>query len=88
MKTVYKYPLAVTDRQWVPMPRGAQVLKVAMQGDVLTAWALVDTAAEPAPREFLVFGTGNPCEIPTHRPYAYIDSVFDSPFVWHVWCAE
>ena len=87
MKTVYKYPLNITDRQWVHMPRGCQVLKVAMQDRVLTAWALVDTASDLAPREFLIFGTGSPCDIPTHRPYQYIDSVFEDHGVWHVWAA-
>jgi len=82
MKKIYKYPL--TDIQSVVLPKGAQVLKVGMQGDQMMIWAMVDeNPAEFIERKFEVLGTGDSFDY-DKKNYRYIDSIFDRPFVWHV----
>lgn len=59
MKTVWKFTMAVTDRQVLNMPAGAQLLDVQMQGDDPCLWALVDPEADRLPRQFRIAGTGH-----------------------------
>ena len=53
MRTIYKYPLVITDRQTRLLPANAEVLTVAAQHGQPCVWALVDMDAEL-----------KPCEIP------------------------
>lgn len=78
MKTIYKYNTGE-----VTMPKDAKVLKAGIQNGVVYVWAEVDTKAPIEERHFVVYGTG--WEIATDRNLSYIDTVFDGPFVWHVY---
>lgn len=69
MKTIWKFPLEVTDVQSVAMPQGAQVLTAQLQGpsyearatdSSLCLWALVDPDAPKTVRLLHIFGTGHP----------------------------
>jgi len=57
---IWKYTLAVTDRQSLSMPDGAHVLSVQVQGGMPQLWALVDEKAPQSLRHFDLYGTGNP----------------------------
>jgi hypothetical protein len=61
MKTIWKFPVDVTDEQTVSAPAGAKWLTAQFQGRSICLWAIVDDA-EPKVREYHVsiFGTGNP----------------------------
>jgi len=65
MKRIYKYPLELTDTQFVELPLGAEILTVQMQGDRLCLWAMVNTLPEAIKknRRIEIIGTGNP--VPT-----------------------
>lgn len=81
MKKIYKYEIPIEDAPSVPMPIGAQVLSVAASGgDSLLLWALVDTEAPVEDRHLAICGTGHP----VREVGAFIATVQDSPFVWHV----
>lgn len=83
MKTIWKFPIQINDRQVVPMPKGAEILTAQMQGTSLCLWAVVDTDYKHVlkPRLIEVVGTGNPIpDVSRH----YIGSVQDRIFVWHV----
>jgi hypothetical protein len=82
MKTIFKYPLSVTDTQVVSMPKNADVFSAQFQGDQLCTWALVDTEAETEDREFRIFGTGNPFEL--SGMFRFVDTAQQGQFVWHV----
>jgi hypothetical protein len=82
MKTIWKYPLMVTDFQAVRMPQGAEILSVADQRGELCVWALVDPDAGLEDRMFYIFGTGNP--VNEVIPMNFLGSVQQSVFVWHV----
>ena len=65
MKRIYKYPLELTDTQFVELPLGAEILTAQMQGDQLCLWAMVNTLPEAIKknRRIEIIGTGNP--VPT-----------------------
>jgi hypothetical protein len=66
------------------MPKGAEILTVGFQNyREITIWALVDPDAEMIERFFMVRGTGHPVELRTDQKF--LGTVFDGPFVWHVW---
>lgn len=60
MKTIWKFPLEVTDRQIVTMPEGARILDVQVQNDTPCLWAVVNERAEPQRRVIVIYGIGGP----------------------------
>lgn len=63
MKKVFKYLLEITDSNTLFLPVEYQILTVAMQGDELYLWALIDPNTEFLDRvKVRVAGTGHPIE--------------------------
>lgn len=61
MKTIYKFPLEVTDKQAVLMPTDAQILTVQVQGETPCIWAMVDPSHNSKEERFFeIFGTDHP----------------------------
>lgn len=85
MRTIYKYPLDITDAQTVQMPKSAAVLSVGVQGHTVYVWAAVDTDEPLVGRHFRIAGTGNPFgwRAPSLR---FIGTVMThgGHLVWHV----
>ncbi len=81
--TIYKYPLAVTDRQTVEIPEGAELLCVQLQNMEPMLWAKVDPARAKVPHNILTFGTGNPIPEGQHQ-YISTYQTRSGMFVWHV----
>lgn len=66
MKTIWKFPLAVTGVQVVSIPLPAQVLTIQPQGtDSVCLWAEVDPEGQRTDVEILIAGTGH--ELPERR---------------------
>ncbi len=61
MKSIWKFPIEITDRQTVNMPKTATILSVQIQHGAVYMWALVDTEEPTVDRTFIVHGTGHPC---------------------------
>lgn len=86
MKIIYKYPLQNRNRDGaceVFLPAAAEILTVGAQEGTICLWALDDVLQGLCRhnRTFFVIGTGHEmpeCEV------NYIGTVFDGPFVWHV----
>ena len=57
-QVVYKYVLN-SGRNWIQLPRGAEVLCCRERCERITLWALVDPAAELEERVFDVVPTGH-----------------------------
>lgn len=86
MKTIWKYPLDLTDRTELMIPKGAEVLTAQVQEQKLCIWILVDSDAETEVRTFAIYGVGNPIPALDLRTNSrkYIATVQELPFVWHV----
>lgn len=89
MKTIWKFPLHITDELDVEMPGGAELLFVAGQGQILSVWAKVDPESVPKTRHLYIRGTGQP--LPewhengfNARAVTYVGSAQIDVFVWHV----
>jgi hypothetical protein len=59
MKTIWKWNIAVTDRQTVNIPEGGEILDVQVQGASMCIWVLVNPDAQAKPRTLYVYGTGH-----------------------------
>lgn len=88
MTTIWKFPLARVDRQSVNVPRGARFLSAGVQAGQIVAWALVNPHAPDEVWTVLVIGTGNPIPPDSLTGMAYLTTVQDGPFVWHVFVPE
>lgn len=60
MNVIYKYPLSVAGEQLLDMPKGANILTVAMQRGAVYIWAIVDPEAAKEQRTIAVIGAGHP----------------------------
>ncbi len=81
MRVIYKYELA----RAVQLPIDSQVLKVGIQNGIMQMWVLVDpNQKQTSQRNFEIIGTGHSFEF-DYLTHTYIDSLFDGPFVWHIW---
>ena len=63
MKTIWKFPLVVTQEQEINMPRGGEILTVQTQYNGPCVWAIVDPDQPVEPRRLRMFGTGHPFAI-------------------------
>lgn len=83
MRTIYKYPLLLTDSQILHLPSSAKPLSAQLQGDQLCLWAEVEDEWNPGKEVVIsIVGTGHP--IPPGA-VNYLGTVQQGPFVWHVY---
>ncbi len=85
MKKIFKYPLEVTDTQFVELPLGAEILTAQIQGDQLCLWAMVNTLPEAVKknRRIEIIGTGNP--VPTgNLKYISTFQMMGGGLIFHV----
>ena len=87
MKTIWKYPLSLLDRQSLGMPAGAQVLTVQLQAGGLQVWALVDSDAPEVERHFRIYGTGHPVSDDSGH-YVGTFQIQGGALVFHVFDSE
>lgn len=59
MKTIFKYPVQMSEYFTIHAPRGAEFFAVQMQGSEIKMWARVDTEQKEVPHCFGVHGTGH-----------------------------
>jgi hypothetical protein len=82
-KTIWKFPLDLTDFQTVDMPRGATALSAGLDPvGQLCVWALVEPDLGMLPVMVRIIGTGNPAD--GLERWHFVGSVKQGSFVWHV----
>lgn len=88
-QSVWKYPLKVADEQLIEVPIGSQPLKVAMQGNELCLWMLVNPVVEKTTKKVHIHGTGHAVDDFISRS-DYVDSfmLHDGALVFHVFVTE
>ena len=85
MKTIYKYPLSLVDRQDLSLPRGAEILDVQLQCGQLCLWAIVDTDAKfRSDYVVRIEGTGQGPIPFDHRSSLLRRTIQQRGMVWHV----
>lgn len=82
--TIYKYPLKVTDWQFVTMPENAKILCVQMQYGEPCLWAMVDPDAVPKMRKIHIFGTGHPISSDLNLTHIDTFQMHEGALVFHV----
>lgn len=83
MNTIYKYPIAITDHQFIETYKDAHILSVKMQREVPYIWIAVDTKKPKTKLEIGIYGTGNPIPVDVCT-MSFIDTIIEKQFVWHV----
>lgn len=81
---IWKFPLAITDRQTVIMPAGTKILTIQAQDGFPQIWALVNESSDQKQaRKFVTYGTGHAI---TEDPGTYIATyqVNNGELVFHV----
>jgi len=78
--TIWKFPLNLSDKQIISIPRDAKMLHAGAQGTQLCIWAIVNPDNELEGRIIHVVGTGYPCD----AEWLYIGTSFVSYLVWHI----
>lgn len=76
---IFKYPLKITGKQSIKIPRNHRILSVQVQDGILCVWAAVEPEGCTVFREFLIVGTG--CDMPEEE---HIATVQDGHLVWHI----
>lgn len=84
MKTIYKYPLAITDSQVLEIPNGFELIHAGLdpQG-VPCVWATVYPGNDINSVTIYIFGTGEQIT-PAPQARKHIGSFVNKAFVWHV----
>lgn len=85
MKTIWKFPLKLTDAQVVEIPLPAEVLTVQSQGDGVCLWAEVDPKSEKVRISIVILGTGHPMP---DVPLRYISTIQLGSLVFHAYEAR
>lgn len=83
MRTIYRYPLRVTDVQSITGPGLSRVIAVDNRRGELEVWAEVDDAQPERTATIRIVGTGNPRMHDSDVPY--VGHVIDGPFIWHIY---
>lgn len=81
MKTVFKYPIPISSRFILDLPRGATILTAQDQGGNAQLWAEVEPEAPKVTRYLSIVGTGH--EVLGNSKY--ICTFQQEPFVWHLY---
>ena len=77
-KVIYKYKIVNGP---IELPFAAKILKVGMQRDTPTMWALINPETKTESRNFVVIGTGDEFD---DTDMKHVETFFDGPFVWHL----
>lgn len=81
MRKIWKFELGQEFAHKISLPRGAQIVEVAFQGDALCMWALCNMNAETEERVFRIYGTGH--ELPNHG-IRHLKTWQNGALVWHI----
>jgi hypothetical protein len=87
MKTIFKYPLEITDTQIISVSGGEAMkpLFVAEQNDILCLWGESCPDSDYGPVVIRIYGTGQPMDEDTNLSYIGSATQHDGRAVWHVY---
>lgn len=82
MRSVWKWAIPTKTEFVISMPINAKFLHLTDHPQLAMWWEIPDTGAPKESHTFKVFGTG--WEMPD-TPMVYLGTVFQGPFVFHVY---
>lgn len=84
-KTIYKYPLEVTDTQQIPIPDTAEILSCQIQDGKPCLWVLLDIShAITDTRTIKIYGTGNPYDTSLSQRFIDTFQLYSGSLIFHV----
>lgn len=86
-KQIFKYTLEVTDKQFISLPKGSEILTIQTQFNEPQLWVLSDPSGqEKEERCIEMFGTGKPvyCGMGLDRKYLSTYQLEEGNYVFHV----
>lgn len=86
MKSIWKFPLQITDEQTLEIPKYSEMLAVQVQNGVPCLWARVDPTASKETRKIITHGTGHQVP-PATGQYIGTYQVAGGDLVFHVFDA-
>lgn len=87
-KTIYKYPLKITDTQYITVPFGGYPISVATQHGEPVVWFMVNTTNSATERyRFVMIGTGNPAGHAEGMDFLGTVLMANDALVWHLFYA-
>lgn len=88
MKRIFKYQLPELylepGAETIEIPKNSTLLNIDMQDEKVTLWYIVDPEVEKETHTFLVLGTGSIVPELEDAHLEFLKTVFQGPFVWHV----
>jgi hypothetical protein len=81
MRTVWKFPLEITDQQVIEVHGIPRVVLVAIQNGTPCIWMEMDTDERKVPMRLYIVGTGH--SVPPFTQH--VVSFLDGRFVWHIY---
>lgn len=84
MVTIWKYPLEVTDDQYIEMPSGSKILTVQIQNAIPCLWAMVYPERPKERRHIRMHGTGHLIGDSLRLKYISTFQIQDGALVFHV----
>jgi hypothetical protein len=82
--TIWKFPLTVTDTQFISLPKDAEILCVQVQMEAPCLWAKVDSTIEDKETVLIeTFGTGHPMD-EKNRKYIGTYQLNNGHLIFHV----
>jgi len=84
MKTIHKFPITITDRFTLNLPKGAQILSLQPQHDQACLWTLVDPDQPKEARLFRLFETGDEVEEADRLSFVATFQIHGGSLVFHV----
>ena len=84
MYKVFKYPLKITEQQFIELPQDAEPLKIMVQRGIPCLWVRLLEGSDTIPWEIFTVGTGHPA--PSEKAALYLDSymIEGDSLVFHV----
>ena len=81
---IWKFYLGMGPETTVTLPKGAQVLSVGTQDDLIHMWAMVDPDAARVEKNFYIVSTGEPCEYVRGMKFCGMAMMHGSSLIFHV----
>jgi len=83
-KTIWKYPLKITDKQLLQLPIRSEILTVQIQNGRPQLWALVNPKLPTEEKQIYIYGTGHKLSNSNNLKYISTIQIDNGLLMFHV----